>query len=246
MEEKITKPTDYFGVNLAVLLAGKIKPVHKSFDDKQFIASVKKQCVARSLTQRVEIIADNLQSLLPASYPKAIRILHQVMGEENPNETGMFKEFYWLMPVGKFIEKYGLEHYDHSIAAIEELTKRNTGEYAIRPYIRQYPDRTIRQMKAWALSPNFHLRRLASEGLRPKLPWASKLDLYIEKPKPVIAILHILKKDPVKFVQKSVANHLTDYIKVNPKPTLELIKSWNNTGNEHTKWIIRHATRKLK
>ncbi len=246
MEEKITRPTDYFGVNLALLLAGKIKPVHQSFDDKKFIASVKKQCVTQSLTQRVETIADNLQLLLPANYPKAIHILHKIMGEENPNETGMFKEFYWLMPVGKFIEKYGLEHYDHSIEAIEELTKRNTGEYAIRPYIRQYPAQTIRQMKIWARSKNFHLRRLASEGLRPKLPWASKLDLYIEKPKPVFDILHILKKDPVKFVQKSVANHLTDYIKVNPKPVFELIKSWSNNGNEHTEWIIRHATRKLK
>jgi 3-methyladenine DNA glycosylase AlkC len=100
-------------------------------------------------------------------------------------------------------------------------------------------------MKTWARSANFHLRRLASEGLRPKLPWASKLDLYIEKPKPVFDILQILKKDPIKFVKKSVANHLTDYIKVNPKPTFELIKSWSNTGNEHTEWIIRHATRKL-
>jgi 3-methyladenine DNA glycosylase AlkC len=245
-KEKVNRITDHFGVNLAILLAGKIKPVFKNFDDGKFMLSVKKSSIDRSLTQRVEIIADHLRTQLPSSYPKAIGILEKIMGEENPKETGMFTNFYWLMPVGKFIEKYGLDHYDHSIAAIEALTKRNTGEYAIRPYIRQYPQQTVKQMKTWARSKNFHLRRLASEGLRPKLPWASKLDLYIEKPKPVFDILSILKKDPIKFVQKSVANHLTDYIKVNPKPAFELINSWKDSGSEHTEWIIRHATRKLK
>lgn len=156
----------------------------------------------------------------------------------------MFTNYYWLLPVAKFVEKYGLEHYQQSIMTIEEITKRNTGEYAIRPFIRKYPKETIGQMKAWAKSDNFHLRRLSSEGLRPKLPWASKLDLFIDKPKPVFEILTILKADPIRFVQKSVANHLTDYLKVNPKAGCELIKKWQGTTNEHTLWIIKHATRK--
>lgn len=100
-------------------------------------------------------------------------------------------------------------------------------------------------MKKWAVSKNFHLRRLASEGLRPKLPWASKLDLFIEKPEPVFDILEILKADPVKFVKKSVANHITDYIKVNPGEAGKLIFGWKKSGNEHTQWIIKHATRKI-
>lgn len=101
-------------------------------------------------------------------------------------------------------------------------------------------------MKVWAKSENFHLRRLASEGLRPKLPWASKLDLFIENPEPVFQILDILKTEHIKFVKKSVANNLTDYIKVNPEPTYELIDSWKKTDNEHTRWIINYATRKQK
>lgn len=149
------------------------------------------------------------------------------------------------MPVGKYIEKYGLEHPDISFKAIEELTKRNTGEYAIRPYIRKHPAPALMQMKTWAKSDNFHLRRLASEGLRPKLPWASKLDLYIENPKPVFQILDILKKDPIKFVKKSVANNLTDYIKVNPEAAYALIDKWKKSDNEHTQWMIYYATRKV-
>lgn len=246
MEEKITRLTDYFGVNLAIILADKISLIHKSFDKKKFTTTVKQNCDEKSLTQRVTFIADCLKWQLPTDYNKAIAILIKIMGKENPNETGMFKEFYWLMPVGKFIEKYGLEHYDTSIGAIEELTKRNTGEYAIRPFVKQYPVQTIKQMKRWAKSGNFHLRRLASEGLRPKLPWAAKLDLFVDNPKPVFEILDMLKTDPIKFVKKSIANHLTDYIKLNPKPTFELIDKWIKIDNEHTQWIINYATRKLK
>lgn len=246
MEEKINRPTDYFGVNLAIILAGKITGVHPDFKGNKFIAEVKGSYSDKTLTQRVEIIADSLKKHLPDDYEKSIQILKNIMGKENPNETGMFKDYYWLMPVGKFIEKYGLKYFETSINAIGELTKRNTGEYAIRPYIRQYPGQTLRQMKSWAQADNFHLRRLASEGLRPKLPWASKLDLYINNPQPVFEILDILKKEPIKFVKKSVANNLTDYIKVNPEPTFALIEKWKNIDNEHTQWIIKHATRKLK
>jgi 3-methyladenine DNA glycosylase AlkC len=246
MEEKITRPTDYFGVNLAIVLAGKIVEVHKTFKGQNFTEEVKNNCIDKSLTQRIEIIADHLKIYLPDDYQKSILILKNIMGKENHKETGMFKDFYWLMPVGKFIEKYGLDHFDISINAIEELTKRNTGEYAIRPFIRQNPKQTVKQMKIWAKSENFHLRRLASEGLRPKLPWATKLDLFIENPQPVFEILDILKTESVKFVKKSIANHLTDYIKVNPNPTFALIETWKKIDNEHTRWIINHATRKLK
>ncbi len=190
------------------------------------------------------MIADNLKKSLPADFPKAIKILHKIMGPENSYETGMFTNFYWLLPVAKFVEKYGLDHYDESIFAISEITRRNTGEYAIRPFIRKYPKDTLRQMKAWAKSDNFHLRRLSSEGLRPKLPWSPKLDLFVKNPKPVFDILSLLKADPIKFVKKSVANHLTDYIKVNPPATYEFLKQLRKTDNEHTLWIIKHATRK--
>ena len=246
MKEKITRMTDHFGVNLAIVLADKISLVHKGFDKHTFTTTVKQNCVDKSLTQRVEFISDCLKLYLPNDYKKAVTLLIKIMGEENQRETGMFKEYYWLMPVGKFFEKYGLAHYDTSIQAIEELTKRNTGEYAIRAYVRKHPVQTLKQMKAWAKSDNFHLRRLASEGLRPKLPWASKLDLFIEHPKPVFQILDILKKEPIKFVKKSIANNLTDYIKVNPAPTFELLDKWKKIDNDHTQWIIQHATRKLK
>ena len=243
--ETATGITHYFGKNLAELLSEKIWTVHKEFDKRKFIRSVEKGLADKTLVQRVEWIADNLRIHLPSAYPDAIAILKQILGPENKQETGMFTNFYWLMPVGKFVEKFGLDHYAVSIKAIAEITKRNTGEYAIRPFVRKHSEKTIRQMKKWAGSKNFHLRRLASEGLRPKLPWASKLEVFIERPQAVFDILEILKEDPVKFVKKSVANHVSDYIKVNPRAASELINTWKTSGNEHTQWIIKQATRKL-
>lgn len=235
--------TESFGENLANLLSKKIVAVHKNFPSKDFCENVKKQVVNKSYTQRIEIIADNLKQHLPEKYTEALSILMQILGPENEQETGMFTNFYWLMPVGKFIEKYGLDHFTQSVSAIEEVTKRNTGEYAIRPYARKYPDKTLAVCKKWAQSKNFHLRRLASEGLRPKLPWAPKLYIWNEEPELVFEILEILKEDEIKFVKKSVANHLRDWIKVNPKEASKILTYWSKSKNENTHWILKHAQR---
>jgi len=235
--------TEAFGAELATLISEKIVAVHKNFPTKDFYESLKKGVVGKSYTQRIEIIADNLQNYLPAKYTDALDILMKILGPENQEETGMFTTFYWLMPVGKFIEKYGLDDFTASIKGIEEVTKRNTGEYAIRPYARKYPEKVLVICKKWAHSKDFHLRRLASEGLRPKLPWSPKLDVWNDNPAPVVEILEILKEDEVKFVKKSVANHLRDWLKVNPTEAKKVIHQWSKSENEHTKWILKHAQR---
>jgi 3-methyladenine DNA glycosylase AlkC len=239
------KITDLFGANLAATLAEKLKLVYPEFVDYSFISAVGNQVFGKPYTKRIEIIADELACVLPQDYPQALCLLLQILGEENPNETGMFKHYYWIMPIGKFVEKYGLDHFELSMDAIAEITKRNTGEYAVRPYIRKYPQEALKRLKQWAQSESFHLRRLASEGLRPKLPWAPKLIEFVANPEPVFAILESLKEDESKFVQRSVANHLTDYLKVNPEPTRELIQNWRKSSNKNTQWILKHATRKL-
>lgn len=236
--------TESFGENLAIILSDKILEVYPKFDKKKFTKTIKEKCIGKTYTQRVELLADELKIFLPQDYKKAISILMKILGPENENETGMFTNFYWLLPVGKFVEKYGLDDFDTSIKAISEITKRNTGEYAIRPYIQKYPKQSLAVMKKWAGSKNFHLRRLASEGLRPKLPWAPKLDTFIENPQPVFEILEILKEDEIKFVKKSVANHIRDYSKVNKKEADKILNKWSKSKNEHTQWIVKHATRK--
>lgn len=238
----ITKP---MGVSLAKILSEKILVVFPEFDNKGYIEAIKKYSPGLTYTQRIELHADQLRKYLPDKYKEALKILIKSLGEENEFETGMFTNFYWILPIGKFVEKFGLDNYSLSINAITEITKRNTGEYAIRPFLRKYPNETLIIMERWARSENFHLRRLASEGLRPKLPWATKLDDFTEDPEPVFYILEILKEDEIKFVQKSVANHLTDYLKVNPTPTIKLLKRWKKSKNKNTQWIVKRATRKI-
>ena len=238
--------TKHFGDNLAELLAKKISIVYSKFDSEAYVQAIKIKCVDKTYTQRIDLHATELRFFLPQEYKEAITILVKILGDENTNETGMFTNFYWVMPIGKFVEKYGLDDYDLSIQAISEITKRGTGEYAIRPFIRKNPKKTILIMEKWAKSDDFHLRRLASEGLRPKLPWSKKLDVYVDKPKTVFNILELLKEDNIKFVQKSVANHLTDYLKVNLESTVPLLKEWDKSKNKNTKWILKHATRKIK
>lgn len=233
--------TVIFGEKLAMLLAEKISKTYKGFNAKNFIQETKKEVIGRRYKERVEIIADILKKYLPQKYTEALAILMKILGPENEEETGMFTNFYWLMPVGKFVEKYGVDNFAESIKAIEEITKRNTGEYAIRPFARKYPAKTLTVCTRWAKSKNFHLRRLASEGLRPKLPWAPKLDVWNDSPNAIFEILEILKEDEVKFVKKSVANHLRDWMKIRPKEAQKIINAWSKSKNEHTKWIVKHA-----
>ena len=237
--------TKHFGSNLAILLSKKIQDVYPQFAAKSYINAIERECTGKTYTQRVELHAMELKKQLPSNYPKTLEILSGILGPENTKETGMFSNYYWLLPIAKYVEKYGLEHYDLSIVAISEITKRSTAEYAIRPYIMKYPEKAIKTMSNWAQDDNFHIRRLASEGLRPKLPWAKKLEVFIDEPKPVFNILELLKEDTIKYVQKSVANHLTDYLKVNITPTTSLLKVWKESDNPNTKWIVKHATRKI-
>lgn len=245
MEEKI-KIWDLFWLNLVELLTEKILKVDKNFKKEIFYDFVRNDYKDKTLTGRTELIADWLKKSLGDDYKKNIWILVQIMWPENQKETWMFKEFYWLWPIWKYIEKYWLEDFEVSIKAIEELTKRNTWEFAIRPFLHKYPEKTLKIMKTWAFSDNFHLRRLASEWLRPKLPWAKKMDIFLENEAPVFEILDILKDDKIKFVMKSVWNNLADYLKLEKEKTLKFLDSWEKDATDSRKWIIKHAKRKLK
>jgi len=236
----------WFDEDLAKMLSNKIVAVHPNFNQKKFVKAVSQKVDDLELKDRVELIADELHFNLESHYLKNIEILTKILGPENEEETGMFTNFYWLMPIAKYVEKYGLENFETSMQAIEAVTKRNTGEYAIRPFIEKYPTQTLNVMKAWSKNTNKHIRRLACEGLRPRLPWAKKLDMFIKDPKPILPILNNLKDDSSKYVQKSVANCINDIFKDNPLIAKQLIEKWKTENiTAMRKWIIKHALRNL-
>lgn len=236
----------WFDKELAELLANKILQFDPKFQRKDFVSSIEVKVESLELKDRVEVIADELYYYLGEDYTSGISILTNILGHENKNETGMFTDFYWVMPIAKYVEKYGINDFDQSMSAIEEITKRNTGEYTIRPFIEKDAEKTIQQMIIWSGNKNKHVRRLSSEGVRPRLPWAKKLEIFIKDPAPLIPILNNLKDDASKYVQKSVANCLNDIFKDNFETGKQVIEDWNSEkiSNER-KWIIRHSLRNL-
>lgn len=235
----------WFDKDLAELLADKILELQPGFDKNSFVKTVVSGIDALELKDRVELFADELYRTLGEDYEKNISLLTKILGPENENETGMFKEFYWIMPIAKYVEKYGLNDFEISMNMILEITKRNTSEYTIRSFIEKYTAETMSYMVEWSKNENKHIRRLASEGGRPRLPWAGKLQLFIDDPDPLIPILENLKDDQSKYVQKSVANCLNDVLKDNPDIAKSIIQVWSKNPTKERKWIIKHALRNL-
>lgn len=236
----------WFDKELAELLSQKLTSVKTDFNSASFITKIDSGVDGLELKDRVELITDELNNELDGDYSQQIEVLLQILGPENEDETGMFKEYYWVMPIAKFVEKYGTDHFQVSMDAIHEITKRNTGEYAIRPFIEKYPDRTMAQMLKWSKDQNKHVRRLASEGGRPRLPWATKLQLFIDNPSLLLPILENLKDDQSKYVQKSVANCVNDILKDNPEVAKKTIVDWTKDPTKERAWIINHALRNLR
>lgn len=238
-----TKLKYYYGKNLAQLLADKIIKTYPVFQKQKFINIIDKKSKDLELKDRVEVITDALYEFLPKDFKEAVSIMIDILGPPNQNETGMFRDGYWIMPIAFFVEKYGIDDFNTSMNAIYQITQRNTGEYAVRPFIIKYPNKMLDLMLRWSLSKNVHVRRLSSEGLRPRLPWAKKLDQFILDPKPILPIIENLKQDESLFVKKSVANNLNDILKDNYNIAINVLKNWSWSDNTNTQWIIKHALR---
>ncbi|MEL6495682.1 MAG: DNA alkylation repair protein [Cyanobacteria bacterium J06623_7] len=238
------KHKEWFDHDLAQLLALKIATVYPEFNRQGFITDIEGGVEQLELKARLSYFSDRFLEYLPDDYPQAIAILVAILGAENSQETGMMSEYYWTLPIATFIEEYGLEHYAESIKAISEVTKRSTGEFAIRPYLKAEPKKTLDIMQQWSLADNFHLRRLASEGARTRLPWATKLTFLIADPHPVLPILENLKDDPIRYVQRSVGNHLNDMLKDNYDLGMNIVRDWLQDASPARRWIIKHALRK--
>jgi 3-methyladenine DNA glycosylase AlkC len=162
-------------------------------------------------------------------------------------ETGMFSEVWWLRPIGRYVERHGIENIKVSLKFIKELMKRFAGEYAIRPLLANKPKETIKMVEKWSKDENVHIRRLASEDVRISLPWSKKIYVAIDEFENYKTILTNLKNDKSKFVQKSVGNNINDLYKEFPEKANEIIKEWNKDNpTKETMWIINHGLRSVK
>jgi 3-methyladenine DNA glycosylase AlkC len=238
---------DYYNKDCAKLLADKIKVVFPAFNDKEFIKYIDKNVSDKEMLERMDIFVAAFEQFLGDNYENNIKVFGNILGEELKQETGMFTEGWWLWPVGRYVEKHCLENTKVSFAFIKELTKRFTGEFAIRPLLAHKTKETIKIMLKWSKDENVHVRRLASEGVRIALPWSKKLYNAVDDFENYKIILSNLKNDTSKFIQKSVGNNLNDLYKEFPDKANEIIKEWNEDNpSKAALWIINHGLRSTK
>jgi len=226
-------------------LAEALAAASPGFDRSGFAAACAKGLGAMELKPRIAHIAGCMGRFLPEDFPEAARILARSLGPEVPatGENGSIGLRYF--PHDSFIAQFGLDHPEAAFSLMEKVTRRGTCEFSIRVFLERHPQLALAQMHLWAQSPDAHLRRLASEGSRPRLPWAPRLRSLQRDPAPCIALLERLKDDPVRYVQRSVANHLNDISKDHPDRAVALCAEWAKGAGPERRWIIAHALRLL-
>ena len=217
-------------------LANRLFLIFTNFEKEDFVNSIFDTSWQNlELKQRMRHIAITLNKYLPLSYKKQLEILKEVKKDFTGLEAMIFQDF---------VEVFGLDDFDESMKALEVFTQDASSEFAIRQFILKYEEQTMNQMKIWAKSKNEHLRRLSSEGCRPRLPWAISLPKFKQNPTKALEIIELLKNDKSLYVRKSVANNLNDISKDNPQLVIKFIKE-NLGSTKELDWICKHASRTL-
>jgi 3-methyladenine DNA glycosylase AlkC len=234
---------DSFGPDVPRRIAGAVAAVRPRFPVRSFLADALEGYEDLELTPRARQVARALRTHLPPDYDEAIDVLLASLGPRNVGEelTGMAAFFY--APHVYFVADYGLDHWETSMRAQYELTQRFTAEYSIRAFLDREPERTLARLREWARDPSPDVRRLVSEGTRPRLPWAPRLRRFQLDPTPVLELLELLKDDPSPYVRRSVANNLNDIGKDHPDALTATSRRWSKGASGERRWVIRHALR---
>ncbi|NDJ78210.1 MAG: DNA alkylation repair protein [Chloroflexi bacterium] len=220
-------------------LAAIIPPHHPAFDGSAFLAGIYDAAWDnRALKEKMRHTTQTLHACLPDDYRTALGILRQIV----PHLAGFGFENAVLPD---FVELYGLDDWEASLPALELFTQLMSAEFAVRPFILQNQARMMAQMLDWAGHEHPAVRRLASEGCRPRLPWAIALGPLQDDPAPILPILDRLKLDPVEDVRRSVANNLNDIAKDNPDVTLGVLRGWQSIDTDDIRRLTNHALRTL-
>ncbi|MCP4597885.1 DNA alkylation repair protein [Neptuniibacter sp.] len=217
-------------------VATEFRKCHPAFNSAEFVARVfDEEWNDRELKARMSHIRVCIHEILNLPYPDAIKVLCEAAPEFRGYEALFFPDY---------VEAYGFDDWETSIPALEWLTRFSSSELAVRPFILLDQERMMAQMQKWSRDENYHVRRLSSEGCRPRLPWAQALPEFKKDPSPILPILNQLKQDSSDYVRRSVANNLNDIAKDNPEITIEWSKQ-NSGQHKDTDWIVKHACRTL-
>jgi 3-methyladenine DNA glycosylase AlkC len=234
------------GLNAASVkrIANALLDVAPDFPAKPFRQKALKGLDKLELKDRIYHIIEALHQTLPKDFKVSARLLTKLKKKwQTGNEDDRYGFAAWA--ITDYVGVHGIEHPKLALPLLQQLTSLFSAEFAIRPFIQRYPQQTWIHLHEWAEHENEHVRRLASEGCRPRLPWGTQLQELIADPMPIIALLDKLKDDSSEYVRRSVANNLNDISKDHPDLVVKICKRWQKGKSSEREWIIRHATRSL-
>jgi len=217
-------------------IATEMSAVYPDFNAAAFLKMANEGLAELSIMQRMARVSECLYATLPMNYEDSLDVLRALAPRLNSGFVSVSLPHY--------VATYGSHAFEQSMEALKYFTTFGSAEFAIRHFLRNDFERTLAVMHDWSLDDNEHVRRLASEGSRPRLPWSFRLERIQADPRLAAAILDNLKADDSLYVRKSVANHLNDITKDHPDWVLDIIEGWS-LDNKHTAWIAKHALRSL-
>lgn len=235
----------FFSRALVERIGASLAKVHPRFPTAAFVRDACAGLEELELLARGRHIANAMHTHLPTRYVDAVDVIVRSLGPEHASDelegVGMAPFFY--LPHCIFVATHGLDAFDVSMNAQHELTRRFTCEFSIRPFLAHHPDATLAVLRKWVRDPNPHVRRLVSEGTRPRLPWAERVAWLEKEPQRVLPLLEALKDDPASVVRRSVANHLNDLSKSDPDLVCEVARRWLEGATDARRALVKHALR---
>ncbi|QDT27667.1 hypothetical protein Enr10x_29850 [Gimesia panareensis] len=236
---------------LVKLIGESLAEVTPGFDMSAFQRRAKRNLSKLELKERALNIAQAMAEQLPERFDKLAPLLIQSLGPplKATEQNGLAPFFYF--PHSQLIAEYGVGHFQSGFKACYELTQRFTAEFCIRPFLVEHREKSLKQLKRWTKDASPHVRRLVSEGTRPRLPWAMRLREFQDDPSHTLPLLESLKDDSELYVRRSVANHLADIAKDHPDEAFEICHKWLGEIEsmddpqlmKNRRWILRHAVR---
>lgn len=232
-------------------LAANLSLAHPDFPAGDFRRAAGQGLQPLGIIARGHHLARALRAHLPDRYEEAVRVLVRSLTPPLGPTDDLGLAVFFYLPHVCFVANYGLDAagnggcdpFETSMMAQHELTRRFSAEFSLRPFLIRCPERTLARLLEWTRDPNPHVRRLCSEGARPRLPWAVRIPAFIKDPRPLLPILEALKDDADGYVRRSVANHIGDLAKDHPELAFDLCERWVEGASSERKWLIRHAVR---
>jgi len=219
-----------------------LEKVLKDFQKEKFLSDIfGNKWETLELKARMRRISTVLKKHLSEDFKTATHQIFKIIEILKTDENSQSFEYMFLPD---YIELYGLNDYETSVLALEEITQFTSCEFAVRPFIVKFPDKMMKQMLLWSKHDNLDVRRFSTEGCRPRLPWAMALPDFKKDPTVILPILENLKNDSSDYVRNSVANNLNDISKDHPELVIGIVKKWKGKTKDTDK-LVKHASRTL-